>query len=127
VAGWVRFHAPALLIDTALVLFVAALVRCALVSPYIADRGFRQAVWLTTAFAAVQVAAIYGTSYINGAQGRFLFPAIGPFAALAAVGLLRWRSAEARAVVPAGAIAILLALDITSWITTVIPAYALHR
>jgi hypothetical protein len=126
-AGFLRYPAPWIIVACALVIFLLTTARGLAVSLRGDDRRLRMAVIGTGLFALVQLCAIYGTDYYqprSGAQGRFLFPAIGPFAALAAVGVAHWKAlptSRAVFVVAVGALAI---CDLAAWATTLIPAYA---
>jgi hypothetical protein len=124
--GWMRAFAPAPIVMLALVVSGFGLVRCAAV--VIPERKrLGRGVFFTALFVVVQLGAIYGTSYYlpgSGAQGRFLFGAIGPFAALCAVGLTEWSSPWVRALVCTAAVSLMVILDALSWATVIIPMYA---
>jgi 4-amino-4-deoxy-L-arabinose transferase-like glycosyltransferase len=128
VAGWQRFYPPAWIVGTALVIFVVLLTRGILwawVQP--GDVRLRLAALAAFVFIAVQAAAIYGTNYYRpgwGAQGRFLFPAIGPFAALCALGLVHWRAHPSTMWVCLGVVALMGLLDLVAWMTTIVAVYA---
>lgn len=127
VAGWQRFYPPPWLIWTALVVFSALLARGLWAGGVRGEWRPRLAVLGAVLFCAVQVAAIYGTKYYTpgyGAQGRFLFPAIGPFAALCALGLTQWRSQLTGTRVCLAIVALLGLLDLVGWMTAVVPVYA---
>jgi hypothetical protein len=90
------------------------------------DVRLRLAALAAVVFVAVQLAAIYGTKYYRpgwGAQGRFLFPAIGPFAALCALGLVHWRAHPSNTWIRPGVVTVMALLDLVSWMTTIVAVY----
>jgi 4-amino-4-deoxy-L-arabinose transferase-like glycosyltransferase len=127
VAGWQRFYPPSWVVGTALAIFVVLLARGVLwawVQP--GDVRLRLAALAAVVFVAVQLAAIYGTKYYRpgwGAQGRFLFPAIGPFAALCALGLVHWRAHPSNTWIRPGVVTVMALLDLVSWMTTIVAVY----
>ncbi len=126
VAGWQRFYAPPWITAAALVAIIVALSVTAVFLFRDDDRRTRLGAAIAAAVVAVQLASIYGTNYFRpefGAQGRFLFPVIGAFACLCALGLARWRS-PVRPWLCAVVVGALGLLDVMAWTTTVIPAYA---
>ena len=126
VAGWLRFHAPAFVVATALALLALAAVRGAGVG-LVAGPPLRIGVLVALLFVLIQLASVFATRYYlpgYGAQGRFLFPAIAPLTALCALGLVRWHRTTTRLAVSCGALALLAVLDAASWIATVVPAYS---
>jgi 4-amino-4-deoxy-L-arabinose transferase-like glycosyltransferase len=128
VAGWQRFYPPAWIVGIGLAIFVVLLTRGILWAwVQRGDARSRLAALAAVVFVAVQLAAIYGTKYYRpdwGAQGRFLFPAIGPFAALCALGLVRWRVQPSTMWVCLGVVALMALLDLVAWMTTLVPVYA---
>jgi 4-amino-4-deoxy-L-arabinose transferase-like glycosyltransferase len=127
-AGWLRFDPPEWILRVAALVFLFGVARGIVVTLSAdTDARIRRAALVASLFVVVQVAAIYGTRYYmpdSGAQGRFLYPAIGPFAVICALGLVRWRSPRARTAVCCAAIGLMGVLDLASWVTTVVPAYA---
>jgi hypothetical protein len=126
VAGWLRFHAPWWVIAAALAIFLASFSR-GLASGVSASWRGRLAVGAAAIAVAVQCLAIYGTMYYRpdwGAQGRFLFPAIGPFAAICALGLAGWTPSSRTRWACSAALGLLGCLDMLSWLTAAVPVYA---
>jgi 4-amino-4-deoxy-L-arabinose transferase-like glycosyltransferase len=128
VAGWQRFYPPSWVVATALVIFVVLLTRAILwAGVQGGNPRWRLAAFAAVIFIAVQVAAVYATNYYLprwGAQGRFLFPSIGPFAALCALGLVHWRTDASRTWIRPGVIAVMGLLDLVAWMTTMVAVYA---
>jgi hypothetical protein len=127
VAGYLRFHAPAVIVALALVTFVSTFARGLIVSVRQGDRWRRVALLSALALIAVQLGSIYGTNYYlphwGGQQGRFLFPVIGPLAAICALGVSSWRSASARQLAMCACVGLLGVLDVIGWTSTVLTAY----
>ena len=131
VAGWQRFHPPTWVVGIALVMFTVLFSRGVLWAWVQDDNARRRlAALAAVSVIAVQVAAIYGTKYYppligwGGVQGRFLFPVIGPFAALCALGLVHWRARPNTRWVCIGVVALMGLLDLVSWMTTLVRVYA---
>jgi hypothetical protein len=131
VAGWQRFYPPTWVVAIALVIFAVLFARGVLWAwVQCADPARRLAALAAVVVVAVQIAAIYGTKYYTpltgwgGVQGRFLFPAIGPFAALCALGLVDWASQSHSRWICLCVVALLGLLDLVSWMTTILPVYA---
>jgi hypothetical protein len=131
VAGWQRFYPPTWVVGIALVMFTVLFARGVLWAWVHDDNArWRLAALAAVVVVAVQLAAIYGTKYYpplpgwGGVQGRFLFPAIGPFAALCALGLVHWGTHPSARWIRLGVVALMGLLDLVSWMTTIVPVYA---
>jgi len=127
-AGWQRFYANRAIVAMVLVSFVVLVSIGTWIGLRGSDLRIRIATLAAVAFAVVQLAAIYGTNYYLpgwGAQGRFLFPAIGPFAALCAVALVPSPThATAARSARLATIGVLGAINLAAWLTAVVPVYA---
>lgn len=125
-AGWLTlpeiwpWYAVAMAI-TALALL--SLVR--LVLPGI-DTRTRIMLLLASVFVAIQVAAIYATYFRAGypAQGRYVFPVMGPLLALVWTGGVSWTPRRWRVVPAALLVAVAFALDVHGWVTVILPGFS---
>jgi hypothetical protein len=124
VAGYLRYPAPAAwfaVVYTLTACAVAGLLRHVV-------RG-RDVQWtgllLAVVFVLMQVVALYGTTYVMayGAQGRYLFPVVSALAALLWIGLREWWPRGSQKYAAAAVVTAMLALDLTGWLTVLIPAY----
>jgi 4-amino-4-deoxy-L-arabinose transferase-like glycosyltransferase len=126
-AGWLRFFPPAFIAAAAAVFCAIAFVRGCIGSVRSDDRRIRLGFLFSALFVAIQLASVYGTKYyLPGytTQGRFFFPAIGPFAVICALGLVRWMPAAKRTAACCGTVGVLGALSLAAWAITVVPVYA---
>jgi hypothetical protein len=118
-----RFPAPAAWLNAVLVLVVlsAGGVMVALVR----RKQARLAIAVAAVPAVIQLVATVTSGVLTGAapQGRYLFVAAAPLAALLWIGFEEWWPPQSRRFAAPVFVAILLALDITGWITTILPAY----
>jgi hypothetical protein len=124
-AGWLRYWAPPAVYIIAGITGAFGFVR-GVVHALAFDARLRRGALFALLCIAIQLSAIYGTRLYapgSGIQGRFLFAAIGPIAALTAVGLSSSTSRWLPRVVAPVAIGLLAVLDLVSWVTTVIPVY----
>jgi hypothetical protein len=125
-AGSLRYPALPVVTGGALLVFGGA-VLAGVIAPFQQpSRSVRLAVAASLIFVSVQLFAIYGTEYYflgSGAQGRFLFPAIGPFTLLSAVGVIHGRLPWTPRMRAWTVIAVMAVVDLVAWTTTVIPPY----
>lgn len=125
-AGWMRFWAPPWIYMMAATIAAFGVIRGVGLIFFERDGRFRCGMLVALLVVTVQLAAVYGTRLYfpgSGIQGRYLFLALGPFASLWAIGLVRWRDEGTRSVMTGLSIAALVALDAVAWATTVVPAY----
>ena len=90
------------------------------------DRQTRLMIAVALAFVGIQVAAIYATYYVTGypAQGRYLFPAIGPALALIWVGGVEWAPAPWHRLPALLLLGVAFWLDARAWADVIIPGFA---
>ena len=125
VAGWLKYPAPPAWMTTVRLLTVGALVGCLIGArrPWMAQ--WRAGLVLAAALLGTQIAGVYVGLYMNGfgGQGRYLFPAMGPFMALFWIGIHGWWPQRWWPSVSAVAAALMFALDAMSWVAVLLPAY----
>ncbi len=125
--GWLRFYPPVALPAVALAVCAFGGVRGVAISLAPSNRSIRVGAIITLMFLLVQFWAIYGTRFYlpwHGADGRYLYAAIGPLATFCAFGLVRWKSSVTRTAVCCSAVSVMAVLEVVGWVTTVIPPYA---
>lgn len=90
------------------------------------DPVVRRGLIVAGLFVAVQVAAVLVTFYARGrlAQGRYLFPAIGPWLVLVWIGVAQWWPARLRRWSGPLLVAAFALLDFTGWWLYIVPTYA---
>ena len=123
VAGWLRFPAPLPWLRIVRLLTFGA----GLGIPLALIRRPHVRVPILVAFvpALTQILATLVTGVILGGapQGRYLFVVAAPLVALIWIGFAEWWPEDWRWLAAPTLVAMLLALDITGWITTLLPAY----
>ena len=124
-AGWLRYPAPAGWLLTVRLLTVSALAGCVIGLLRPGMRKWRVGLALAGVLVLIQVVGIYGGVYVNGfgAQGRYLFPIIGPFMVLFWVGIHSWWPRDTWPFVGAGLVSLMFVLDVVSWLRVLVPAY----
>ena len=125
-AGWLRYPAPPGWLLIIRLLTVGAIAGCFIGLCRSRLMEWRPGLTLAGILVLIQMAAVYGGVYMNGlgAQGRYLFPVIGPFMALFWVGIHSWWPQRAWPLVGAGLLSVMFAFDVTSWLGVLVPAYA---
>jgi len=123
VAGWLRFPAPwwwLMTVRALTIVSVAGVVRA-----FIRQPGLRPPLAFTIAAAAVMMVAAVANGLMTGPapQGRYLFVVAPPLAVLFWIGLREWWPPALRHLAPAAFVALVFALDVSGWITTLLPAY----
>jgi hypothetical protein len=124
VAGHLRYSAP-----TAWFAAVYALTACAVVGLVLHALRSRDVQWtgllLAGALVLSQLGALYATTYAMayGAQGRYLFPVVSALTALLWIGVREWCPRGSQKYAAAALVTAMLALDLTGWLTVLIPAY----
>lgn len=90
------------------------------------DRPARWLIALAVAFVVVQTVSVYAGYFRAGyaAQGRYLFPVIGPFLALVWIGATWWTPRRWRRPVGCVLVAVMVLLDFWAWTMVVIPGFA---
>ncbi|MEW5984322.1 MAG: glycosyltransferase [Acidobacteriota bacterium] len=124
IAGWLRFPAPRPWLNAMNTLVVVA---CAgVVFGLFRDRARRPILLVATALAAVQVAGIFGSYFLWHimAQGRYLFPVLGPLSVLLWIGLSTWWPERHWHIVGVGLLTLLALFDLVGWTTVFLGAYA---
>src|SRR5688572_13389668 len=124
-AGWLRYPAPA----AAMALWVAVLIVAIWGTASVwarADTGRRAGLGIAFVYVSVQLVATYAVHFPvgSGAQGRYLFPAIGPFAALLCVGWAGASTPQDGSRRLATLMLIALGFDVLAWVAVLLPAYA---
>ncbi len=124
-AGWLRYPAPFPWLLSARLLVLLAVLGLLFARWREVEPGWVRGVQLATAFATTYLGGIVVGLYLNafGAQGRFLFPVIGPWMALMWIGIHAWWP---RRLWPWGSgalVGLMLLLDFTGWTAVIIPAY----
>ena len=124
-AGWLRHPAPDWWYAAVHTITIVALAGAVVAWLRWRDRAARVGLLVAGGFASLQLLAIWITFLPNqfGAQGQYLFPAIGPFLALFFVGFCAWWPARLRPYAAAGLVLVMAALDIAGWATVIMPAY----
>jgi hypothetical protein len=123
VAGWLRYPAPPWWLATVRLLTFAGFAGAIVAS------GRRRELRIPLGVAAVSTGALIVAVFVSGlmtgagAQGRYLFIVAAPFAVLLWVGFAEWWPEDRRWLAAPALIALLVALDIAGWITTLLPAY----
>jgi hypothetical protein len=123
-AGWMRFQPP--IIIRAATWIVAAVGFAGVALCWWRHPELRRRIVLAAAFVAAQLAAVFVVFFLNavGAQGRYLFPVLGPLACLFWLGVREWRQD-----LPEGRLAAFLVVcgavfNLLAWRTVLLPAYA---
>ncbi len=90
------------------------------------DRSARWLLALAAAFVAIQAVSVYAGYYRAGyaAQGRYLFPVIGPFFLLVWIGATHWVPAGWRPLARASLLAVMIALDFWAWTRVIVPGFS---
>ena len=124
-AGWLRYPAPPGWLLIIRLLTVGAVAGCVIGSRRPGMVQWRTGLALAGALVLAQVISIYGGLFMRdlGAQGRFLFPVIGPFMALFWVGIHSWWPQRVWPLVGAGLLSVMFALDVVGWLGVLVPAY----
>ena len=124
-AGWLRYPAPPVWLLIVQLLTGGAVAGCFLAARRPEMAPWRAGIVLAGTLVAIQTAGIYGGLYMNGlgAQGRYLFPVIGPFMALFWVGVHSWWPQRLWPLVSVVVAVLMFALDVIGWTTVVMPAY----
>jgi hypothetical protein len=88
--------------------------------------GERTMVAVAAVFVAVQLAAIYGTYFRAGypAQGRYLFPAIGPLLVLIWLGAVHWPKGRVRRAAAVVLLTTAVWLDARAWTEVIVPGFS---
>ena len=125
VAGWLRYPAPDAWLTAVRLLTVTGLAGCAIGARRGELATWRAGLALAGAQVAIQTGGVYVGFYLNAftAQGRYLFPVIGPFMALLWVGIHSWWPRRLWPFVSTVLVALMLALDVLGWTFVIIPAY----
>jgi len=124
VAGWLRFPAPSWWLTTVRVLTIASFAGVG--RALVRKPNLRAALWLAIGVAAPMVLAAVANGLMTGSapQGRYLFVVAAPMALLFWIGLAEWWPASMDHLAAPAVIALLFLLDLSGWITTILPAYA---
>ncbi len=90
------------------------------------DRAARWLIALAVAFVVVQTSSVYAGYFRAGyaAQGRYLFPVIGPFLALVWIGATWWTPRRWRRCVWGVLVAVMVLLDFWAWTMVIVPGFA---
>ena len=123
VAGWLRYPAPAWWLWCVRLLTVASVA--GVIVTLVRRTTLRVPLALTIVLAASMVfgTLVYGLMTGPAPQGRYLFVVAAPLAVLLWVGFVVWWPERLQWLAAPALLALLLALDVTGWITTVLPAY----
>ena len=124
-AGWLTLPAPRWWYKVAMgVSGLAAFAPLVLLVPGRLRRD-RAAVALAFAFVVIQLASVYVTYYRGGfgAQGRYLFPVIGPFFALVWLVGAAWPPRHVARITTIVLLAAVVCLDAVSWAQVIIPGF----
>lgn len=124
--GWMAYPAPNAWMIVPWIVTVAAIGGAVLALVRTRDGAVRRGLIVGGLFVVIQLAVVLVTFYARGrlAQGRYLFPAIGPWLALVWVGVLAWWPAKFQKAVGALLIAAFCVLDFTGWWLYIVPTYA---
>lgn len=124
--GWMAYPAPAAWMTVPWIVTIAAIGGAVLALIRTRDSTMRRGLIVASLFVLIQIGAVGVTIYSRGrlAQGRYLFPAIGPWLALVWVGVLAWWPARWRKAAGAILIAAFCVLDFTGWWLYIVPTYA---
>lgn len=127
--GWMAYPAPAGWTAAASAVTVAGLVGVPRLVVR-ANRQGRQACWRAVGvaglMAVIQLASILVTFYARGrlAQGRYFFPAIGPWLVLVCLGWTAWWPERLKHRAAAMLVGTVWVLDLVGWWVYVVPTYA---
>ncbi|MBE3071378.1 MAG: glycosyltransferase family 39 protein [Acidobacteria bacterium] len=124
--GWMSYPSPAAWMIGPVILTVAAVTGSALAVARTNDLTVRRGLIVAGLLVLVQIAAVGVIFYARGrlAQGRYLFPAIGPWLVLVWIGVAAWWPERLRrwaGVVLIGAVCL---LDAAGWWLYLVPTYA---
>ena len=124
-AGWLRYPAPPAWLLTVQLLTAGAVAGCLIGARRPEMVKWRSGFALAGVLIVIQTAGIYGGLYMNGlsAQGRYLFPVIGPFMALFWVGVHSWWPQRLWPLVGAVLVVLMFTFDVIGWSTVIMPAY----
>ncbi len=124
VAGWLRYPAPQWWLTTIHV--VTAMATLGGLVAFVKRPWLRWPIAIAAMLALSQIVATIANGLLTdqAPQGRYLFVMAGPLAVLLWIGFYEWWSPKRRWLAAPALVALMLALDITGWITTLLPAYA---
>jgi hypothetical protein len=125
VAGWLRYPAPSWWFVVASGLTVAGVLGTIVALIRKRRRPEYKGILLAAGLALVQIIAVYATTYLTayGGQGRYLFPVAAPLALLLWIGFAEYWPARLRSHAAPTLIALMFALDLSGWLTVLLPAY----
>ncbi len=123
VAGWLRFPAPDWWLRAVRALTIITVAGAG--AAFIRRSSLRCPLGVSSALAASLVVAAIANGLMTGSapQGRYLFVVAAPLAVLLWVGFAEWWPERWRWLAAPALIALLLFLDVSGWITTMLPAY----
>lgn len=125
--GWGRYAPPSgwMGLLTMLTLVAAGGILRQLLAREVGDGSTRAITALALVTLAVQIAAVYWMYYrfLNGSQGKSLFPALVPTLLLLWVGVAAWVPERFRSAAAVALVAVLALFDLSVWTVVAIPAY----
>lgn len=124
-AGWLRYPAPSPWLLTVRILVLVAVVGLIVPRWRQAEARLKPGVLLAATFVVIYLGGIGAGYYLNafGAQGRFLFPIIGPWMSLLWIGVCGWWPHRFWPLAGVALLGLMLLLDVIAWTTVLIPTY----
>ncbi len=124
--GWMAYPAPTSWMIVPWIVTVGGLAGAALALLRTRDATLRRGVIVAGLFLLIQFAAVAVIFFGRGrlAQGRYLFPAIGPWLVLVWIGVAQWWPARLRRWSGPVLVAAFGVLDFAGWWLYIVPTYA---